>query len=508
MRLRDLSVGSRLLLANFMMVLISVLLLLLIGSSLVLGLRLSGFVQQDELAVLWPEKGPALSTQFAVSSLRNKADKKKANVRDMEEDCRILEGMGIRTVLRQQERTVYVSSEADEADIMAKVKEACAENPVMMWQGDSFFFYYKGVRSGMEIFSYGEAPFLANDSRLSKAPHIHWDTILMTGIGLAIFIIVLLGIYIARMLSRQILEPLSALEKSASAIRHGDLDTPVAVQTHDEFGSACREFDKMRQELKAARAERERYETNRKELIAGISHDLSTPLTALKGYASGILDGIARTPEKQHHYVQMIYQGACTMEHLVESLFLFSKLDLGRIPFHLEPVDLKAYFTDFVAEQRPILRERGLELELSIETEEKFPMMAAIDRLQFQRVVSNILSNSAKYGQKELVHERISLSRQGDVICLTFADDGAGVAAEDLVKLFDSFYRTDPARSKVAKGSGLGLAIVKQIVLGMKGRISAEASPLGGLAIVIKLPQCTKGKNKMQTGEHETEGIS
>ena len=101
-----------------------------------------------------------------------------------------------------------------------------------------------------------------------------------------------------------------------------------------------RGFDEMRLRLRDSVKSQQRYEDNRKELLAGISHDLSTPLTAIKGYVSGLIDGIADTPEKQAHYLKTIYSTACDMDNLVSELFTFSKLDLDRIPFYFEQVDL------------------------------------------------------------------------------------------------------------------------------------------------------------------------
>lgn len=108
--------------------------------------------------------------------------------------------------------------------------------------------------------------------------------------GIAIGTIVLTGLWLSRLLSRQILEPLGALRTAAAAIRCGSLDYPLVVDRSDELGEACADFNAMRQELKKNRDERNRYEQSRKELIAGISHDLSTPLTLIKGYASAILE--------------------------------------------------------------------------------------------------------------------------------------------------------------------------------------------------------------------------
>ena len=124
--------------------------------------------------------------------------------------------------------------------------------------------------------------------------------------------------------------------------------------------------------------------------MAGISHDLSTPLTLLKGYASGILVGIAKTAEKRHHYVELIYQNACTLEKLVDRLFLFSKLDLGQVSFTMEPVSLRDYFADFTAENTARLAEQGLILHY---TPPSGPARTAIDRMQFQRVLDNLLDD-------------------------------------------------------------------------------------------------------------------
>ena len=176
------------------------------------------------------------------------------------------------------------------------------------------------------------------------------------------------------------------------------------------------------------------------------------------------------------------------MEKLVESLFLFSKLDLGRMPFNLEQVSLRDYFTDFFHEQQPLLKEKDILLNLSIDLPADNPANVCMDRLQFQRVIDNLLSNSRKYAVDKVVKIDITLARDNDFYRISFADDGPGVPQNDLTKLFHSFYRTDPARSNVAKGSGLGLAITKEIILGMKGKIWAEETNGGGLTIVILLP--------------------
>ena len=134
-------------------------------------------------------------------------------------------------------------------------------------------------------------------------------------------------------------------------------------------------------------------------MIAGISHDLSTPLTSIKGYVSGLLDGVANTPEKQTHYLQTIYRTACDMDQLVDSLFLFSKLDMGSIQFHFETVELKGYFQDYCEETAP-----RLELQDTSISFQCAPgiYLASLDRMQFGRVVSNLVENSIKYKRSQV----------------------------------------------------------------------------------------------------------
>ncbi len=299
-------------------------------------------------------------------------------------------------------------------------------------------------------------------------------------------LIIWLGISLSRFLSKQILEPLAALRSASDEIRKGNLDAPLVVPTLDELGQTCRDFDAMRRDLKTAREEQKRYEQNRKELIAGISHDLATPLTVVKGYASGLREGIANTPEKQHRYIDGIYHTACSMEHLVESLFLFSKLDLGRIPFTLENVLCYRYFEDFVQEEAPLMAEQGLTLRLA---GNPTTAQIAIDRMQFRRVLENLLNNSLKYKIAASVDFTVTVTETAHSVTIHCADTGQGVPDESLPKLFDSFYRTDAARTNVTKGSGLGLAIAKQIIISMNGTIAASHTPGGGLTISITLPK-------------------
>ena len=188
------------------------------------------------------------------------------------------------------------------------------------------------------------------------------------------------------------------------------------------------------------------------------------------------------------------------MTRLVRTLFLFSKFDLGQVEFCWENVDLCGYLEDYTGEQAEHFRHQGLDISYKASVDEA---VVAMDRTHFQRVVENIIGNSVKYKDGDEGHLAISLDAAGDgAVRLTFADDGRGVGKNDLPKLFDSFYRTDKARSNVAKGSGLGLAVAKQIIDEMKGKIWAEQTQPKGLTICIELPVQKEGNHHEAYTDH------
>ena len=363
LKIRDISLRKRMMLTNFLMVFIPVVWLTILGGVIFAGLQFTGTVRQSELALLWPEKGSSMSISYAVSSLRMKVESEESlKLEDVFEECLILEKHGIQTVIVADGRLLYITDGADEDDIRYLVQKQCGNAAsAMSWNNEDFAFIYSSPRRDTVIWAAGQMPFVTSydaDDALEDVLEI----VLFAVLVLSIIVIIWLGLYLSRLLSRQIIEPLAELRKAAAEIQQGNFEYPLVVPAQDELGQTCRDFDDMRKELRKVREERQKYEQNRKELIAGISHDLATPLTLLKGYASGIREGIARTPEKQRQYIDKIYDTACAMERLVDSLFLFSKLDLGRIPFSLEVVPIYRYFEDVIGETAMALAEQGYEL--------------------------------------------------------------------------------------------------------------------------------------------------
>ena len=487
LKLRDISLKKRILMTNFLMIALPVGFLLVLGGLLFAGLKTTGTIREAELALLWQDKREALSIQLAVSSLKAKADRGK-KVSEMEADCRALERWGIDSLIAKNGEIVYASPGADPQELLQDVQIlAGGSRSFLRWDERGLALLYRAEKTRTVVIARGLIPFHARAPKEEDPLHDVWEILAYIFLAAMAIVITALGRYLARLLSEQILSPLEKLKTAAEEIRRGNLDASPAIDSADEIGAVGRSFDFMRQALKEEKARREKYDENRKELIAGISHDLATPLTAIKGYASGILDGIAKSPEKERRYIEQIHESACLMENMVENLFLFSKLDLKKIPFHLESVALADYLADFARDRSDLFAVRGLALSFSSDGR---PCRAAIDRTQFPRVLENFLENSIKYRRENVpaaLHIHVEEARE--TVHLSFTDNGQGVPEEALGKLFDTFYRTDRARTDTSKGSGLGLAIAREIICACHGTIHAEANPAGGLILKITLPR-------------------
>ena len=272
---------------------------------------------------------------------------------------------------------------------------------------------------------------------------------------------------------RSILSPIETLKKATQNIRDGNLDFEVEIEDNDEIGELCADFEEMRLRLKESTEEKVSFDSQNKELISNISHDLKTPITAVKGYVEGLLDGVADTPEKQKKYLRTIYNKANDMDRLINELTFYSKIDTNKIPYAFTKINVAQYFRDCIEEVGLDMEARGIELGYFNYVDEDIVVIA--DAEQMKRVINNIISNSVKYLDKKKGIINIRIKDVGDFIQVEIEDNGKGIAAKDLPNIFDRFYRTDSSRNSSQGGSGIGLSIVRKIIEDHGGRIWATS---------------------------------
>ncbi|OPL07690.1 MAG: hypothetical protein AVO33_03945 [delta proteobacterium ML8_F1] len=303
------------------------------------------------------------------------------------------------------------------------------------------------------------------DVRPPKPPLILW---LMVGYG--VMHLVFLSIFL-----RNTLKPLEAMKNAANHIVKGQFDYPLPLDREDEIGEVFEAFSEMQQALGEAQMLELQYEGQRRELIANISHDLRTPITAIQGYADGISDGVADTPEKIEKYLQIIRRYTRKMEKLVENLSTISRLDVSQISFKMEPVILYDYLRDCLREYEIQFSDRGIALELQFMADKQVRVEA--DRDQIRRVIDNVMENAQKFFDKSAKEIVIQVEPEEEWMIVSIADNGTGIPTDRLKRIFDRFYRVDEARSGQFSGSGIGLSIAKSIVENHGGEIWAQSDP-------------------------------
>ncbi len=267
-------------------------------------------------------------------------------------------------------------------------------------------------------------------------------------------------------------KPIQKLKKATRNIRDGNLDFTVGEESSiEEINELCVGFEEMRKRLKDSQEEKMSVDSENNELIRNISHDLKTPITAVKGYCEGIMDGIADTSEKMDKYIRTIYNKANEMDRLINELTYYSKIDTNRMPYTFTKTDVRACFADCREElELELERERVKFIYKDMLKEDAF-IIADVEQLR--RAIQNIINNSVKYMDKPERVIEMRISDAGDFIQVDIEDNGKGIAKKDQAKVFDRFYRTDASRNSTRGGSGIGLSIVKKIMEDHGGKVWA-----------------------------------
>ena len=281
---------------------------------------------------------------------------------------------------------------------------------------------------------------------------------------------------------------LRELSRAADDLRAGDLDHEILSCREKELDELCQSLEGVRQRLRSASLAEAAAQEERGILMANLSHDLRTPITAIKGYVEGIRDGVASTPEKQAHYLDVIYGKTLSLESLVRNMTDFSEYELGRMQYHFEYVELAAFLEDLFPEYEQDARDREMTF---LARNLSGPVTVTADRGKLKRVLDNLISNALKYGRAGgTVILAAEPYRQG--VVLSVSDDGQGIPREALSRVFDSFFRADAARSSSVPGSGLGLAICKSIAESHHGKLWLTSREGEGTRAVLYLPLSQK----------------
>lgn len=331
---------------------------------------------------------------------------------------------------------------------------------------------------------------------------------LLLGMFFAIVLILFFtGMMLTGWIQRGVFTPIRQLNYAMQNITEGKFDYMLDTDNRGEIGELYRNYEEMRLRLKETTGEKMETEKQNRELVSNISHDLKTPITAIKGYVEGIMDGVADTPEKMDKYIKTIYNKANDMDRLINELTIYTGIDSNRIPYHFHKIDVADYFGDCIEEVGLDLESKDITLNYANLVSPGTMIIA--DPEQLKRVVNNIVSNSIKYmdRSKKRCEIDIRILDEIDSIRVEIEDNGRGIAAKDLGKVFERFYRTDASRNSARGGSGIGLSIVKKIIEDHGGYIWATSKEEEGTCMhfVVRKYQ-DENTEERSSGEKEGAG--
>ncbi|MFB9328124.1 ATP-binding protein [Paenibacillus aurantiacus] len=496
------SIRLKLLFSYIAMIIVPVVLFLMVMMGLL------AMIYSDEVGIDPPIKLESVERMKAFHALQEEQDRQMAGLSYMfeyepglmEDDAYLkragdqLQAVKAAMVLEKGGAFTYVSPLMERAD-MSELSTKLQSEPVDEWSDSEFTLDGRNYTFTQEAVTYqdglkGSVFFMADITATNEMVRTFFPIVALLLIGA----VVLTNGLLTYLVSRSILRPIKALKQAAEHIKEGDLEHPLQMKKRrDELGRLGSAFEEMRLRLKDSIRVQLQVEEDRKALISSISHDLKTPITAIAGCADIMRDGIADTPEKQLKYIQMIHRKAADMDRMIDELFLFSKLDMKKLPFHFAPVDLTAFLSDCAEELRLQSESGAGDLDIGFEHPGVQTVQIMADREKLGRAIMNIVENSLKHmekPEKKLTFKLVARSGadQAGMVTVSIADNGPGIERESLPRIFERFYRADEARTSERGGSGLGLAIVKQIIEEHGGRVWADSSLGEGTVISFSLP--------------------
>ena len=296
------------------------------------------------------------------------------------------------------------------------------------------------------------------------------DTIWMMSVVAALAVVVL-SVIMSRAVTRQIRELLSAIRR----VRAGAYSHRAYVRGHDEIAQLGAEFNSLTDQL-------QKTEETRRHFVSDASHELKTPLAAIRLLTDSILQTEDMDPEMIREFVSDIGHEAERLSRITEDLLLLTRLDSSVLP-HAEPENVREVLERVLRMIELLAEERGI--TIISHAEEGCWVRSTQDEIQ--QVIYNLLDNAVKYS-RDWGRVEVSLRRESDWVVFTVADNGVGIPVEDLPRIFERFYRVDKARSREAGGTGLGLSIVRETVKRRKGTITAANRVEGGAIFTVCWP--------------------
>lgn len=284
---------------------------------------------------------------------------------------------------------------------------------------------------------------------------------------------------------RQIRDPLRQLTAAAAQLGHGNYQHPIEDVPSALFEELVQALDRLRVELVDAMRRQSELDQSRQDLITRISHELRTPVAAIKAYAEGMRDGIDTDAARRRRYIEVILRKSASLSGLIDDLFEQTLAQAGKL--RVEPGEFysRQLFSGIISALFLQYRDSAVSMSCAADIPD---VLIRADPGRLEQVMQNLVQNSVKYtpagGRIEIAFEN-----QPDLLSITVSDTGYGIEPQDLLHIFDPFFRGRAFRSRDFEGAGLGLNICRNIIEQHGGRISVRSRPDAGSSFTFTLPK-------------------
>lgn len=300
-------------------------------------------------------------------------------------------------------------------------------------------------------------------------------------------------------LERRIFRPMINLKKGLDEVARGNYTIKVSNAMPGDLGIVIDSFNEMTEKLYESEKLQAEYEENRKALIANISHDLKTPISAIQGYVEALMEDSFTSAESKAKYLSTIHHNTLYVNKLIDDLFLFAKLDMQKLDFQCQHTNIQAFMDDLIEECRFNLTEQ--QIQFFYESLLKEDVFINLDGKRFYQAFNNIITNAIQHGPASGLAVSVTLYQQEEFVGIDIQDNGPGIPADKLDFVFDRFYRIHTERPKETAGTGLGLAIARELIEAHGGKITVRSNENQGSCFTILLPAW---QNHNEEAEHET----
>jgi signal transduction histidine kinase len=363
--------------------------------------------------------------------------------------------------------------------LAAYVVPALLVTVVAMWVTGRLLTRASLAQRFVGVGALGAAVALANLWVLSRQMFVseHDATLL----GVLLLYSVGAGVGAAVVTARSSARAVRMLTATASALGEGDLDARAGqIEGGPELDVLAATLDDMAARLQGAQERERQIEATRRDLVTAVSHDLRTPLASLRAMVEAIDERVVDDPESMRRYAQQMRRSVRQLGAMIDDLFELAQLDAGAIETETRRARLGEVVSSAVATVGLQAEEKGLSLVAELNGADD-----ALCSPRLARVIQNLLVNAVRYTPAD-GSVRIEARLAADALEVAVVDTGEGIAPQDLARIFDPFFRADPARQ--GAGAGLGLALAKRIVEALGGEISAESEPSHGARFAVTLP--------------------